>query len=86
MIKKLELRLLVVLVLLKIKFGDVQANVPKSGILMLKKTTSINHCSLKRVSYSDKNTWRTVLNWHEVHCISFLFLTFNVARFLLFKC
>ena len=41
LIKKLELCLMAVLVLLKIKFRHAQISVPKIGILMLK-TTCIN--------------------------------------------
>ena len=36
MIKKLELDLLVIIILLKIKFGYTQISMPKIGILMLK--------------------------------------------------
>ena len=43
MIKKLELGLLVLLILLKIKFGHTQINVPKIGKSMSKKAVCINH-------------------------------------------
>ena len=49
--KKLELRLMVVSVLLKIKFGHAQISVPKIGIPM-SETTCIN-------------PWR-LMNWREI--------------------
>ena len=44
LIKKLELRLTIVPVLLEIKFGHAQISVPKIGIPMLK-TACINPCT-----------------------------------------
>ena len=46
LIKKLELRLMLVSVLLKIKFGHTQISVPKIGILM-SETACINPWQLK---------------------------------------